>query len=159
MARIATVSSSSSARIAANKGGLSRTSRIARHESKRFSRLTESVRVCVGSGVSMASANPPWRSGSKKARSCKLSETVSEARPDDVLELDEVWLFVHDKKQKCRLWTAMCRRTRQLAAFVIGDHSARTCTRLWAKLPATYKRCHSFSDLWVAKPSDRRRLH
>ena len=44
----------------------------------------------------------------------------------------------------------MCRRTRQIVAFVIGDHSARTCAKLWAKLPESYQRCHSFSDLWEA---------
>lgn len=44
----------------------------------------------------------------------------------------------------------MCRRTRQIVAFVIGDHSAKTCAKLWAKLPLGYKRCHSFSDLWEA---------
>ncbi len=44
----------------------------------------------------------------------------------------------------------MCRRTRQIVAFVIGDHSARTCAKLWCKLPAAYQRCHSFSDLWEA---------
>lgn len=65
----------------------------------------------------------------------------------DILELDEVWSFVYKKKRKRWLWTAMCRRTRQIVAFVIGDHSARTCAKLWAKLPEGYQRCHSFSDL------------
>ena len=44
----------------------------------------------------------------------------------------------------------MCRRTRQIVAYVIGDHSAKTCARLWAKLPEAYKACHSFSDFWEA---------
>lgn len=98
----------------------------------------------------MVSAALPWRSGSKKAQRYDLRETVSEARQGNVLELDEVWSFVYKKKRKRWLWTAMCRRTRQIVAFVIGDHSAKTCARLWAKLPETYRHCHSFSDLWDA---------
>jgi hypothetical protein len=44
----------------------------------------------------------------------------------------------------------MCRRTRQIVAFVIGDRSAKTCARLWWKIPAGYRRCQSFSDFWKA---------
>ncbi len=34
----------------------------------------------------------------------------------------------------------------QIIAFVSGDHSAKTCAKLWAKIPASYKRCHTVSD-------------
>lgn len=71
----------------------------------------------------------------KKVRGCGLQETLMEPEAGDVLELDEVWSFVHKKERKRWLWTAMCRRTRQIGAFVIGDHSARTCAKLWRKLP------------------------
>jgi insertion element IS1 protein InsB len=33
---------------------------------------------------------------------------------------------------------------------VSGDHSAKTCAKLWAKIPESYKRCHTFSDFWDA---------
>jgi transposase-like protein len=51
----------------------------------------------------------------------EVKETLLPATPDDVLELDEIWSFVQKKEQKRWLWTAMCRRTRQIVAFVIGD--------------------------------------
>lgn len=86
----------------------------------------------------------------KKARRYDLRETVSEAKQGDGLELDEVRSFVYKKKPKRWLWTSMCRRTRQLVAFVSDDHSAKTCARVWAKLPETYRHCHDFSDLWDA---------
>lgn len=79
-----------------------------------------------------------------------LSDTVRPARPGDVLELDEAWSFVGRKTEKRWLWTAMCRRTRQIVAFVIGDRSAKTCARLWAKIPDGYRGCQSFSDFWKA---------
>ena len=44
----------------------------------------------------------------------------------------------------------MCRRTRQIVAFVIGDRSAQSCARLWTKIPESYKGCRSFSDFWKA---------
>jgi len=79
-----------------------------------------------------------------------LKETLLPAQPDDVLELDELWSFVLKKSEKRWLWTAMCRRTRQIVAFVIGDRSEQTCRRLWNKIPAAYKRCLTFSDFWEA---------
>jgi len=79
-----------------------------------------------------------------------LKDTLLPAHPDDVLELDELWSFVFKKSKKRWLWTAMCRRTRQIVAFVIGDRSERTCRRLWNKIPEDYRRCQSFSDFWEA---------
>jgi IS1 family transposase len=42
----------------------------------------------------------------------------------------------------------LCRRTRQIVAFVIGDRSAKTCARLWAKIPSAYREKQRFSDFW-----------
>ena len=79
-----------------------------------------------------------------------LQDTLLSAKPDDVLELDELWSFVLKKSEKRWLWTAICRRTRQIVAFVIGDRGAATCQRLWNKIPDAYKHCQTFSDLWEA---------
>lgn len=79
-----------------------------------------------------------------------MAASVEPAQTSDILELDEAWSFVASKNNKQWLWTAMCRRTRQVVAFVIGDRSAKTCARLWAKIPESYKGCRSFSDFWKA---------
>jgi IS1 family transposase/transposase-like protein len=79
-----------------------------------------------------------------------LHQTVEPAKADDVLEVDEVWSFVQSKAQKRWLWTAICRRTGQIVAFVVGDRSQESCLRLYNKLPEDYKSCHSFSDFWKA---------
>ena len=60
-----------------------------------------------------------------------MTATLLPAEAEDVLELDEVWSFVLKKADKRWLWTAMCRRTRQIVAFVIGDRSEATCRLLW----------------------------
>lgn len=75
---------------------------------------------------------------------------MSAAEHDDVLELDEVWSFVLKKTEKRWLWTAMCRRTRQIIAYVTGDRSEATCLKLWQAIPRAYKHCQTYSDFWHA---------
>jgi insertion element IS1 protein InsB len=86
----------------------------------------------------------------KKARCLELSTALFEVKPGDTLELDEVWSFVRRRNDKRWLWTALCRRTRQIVAWVSGDHSAATCRKLWGAVPEGYKGCHTFSDFWDA---------
>ena len=91
------------------------------------------------------------QSGSKKVQQQpSLQETLLPAVADDVLEYDELWSFVAVRKNKRWLWTVMCRRTRQIVAFVLGDRSADTCRKLWTRIPAAYRHCSSFSDFWEA---------
>lgn len=80
----------------------------------------------------------------------KLKDTLLPARPDDVLEYDEAWSFVLKKCNKRWLWTVMCRRTRQIIAFAIGDRSEKTCQLLWKRVPENYRGCVSYSDFWEA---------
>ncbi|MCC6606160.1 MAG: hypothetical protein IT327_23335 [Anaerolineae bacterium] len=42
---------------------------------------------------------------------------------------------------------ALCRQARQIVAFVIGDRSAKTCRKLWQRIPEAYRQCRTFSDL------------
>lgn len=79
-----------------------------------------------------------------------MAQSLLPAKPNDVLELDEAWSFVGSKDNKRWLQAALCRRTGQVVAFVIGDRSAQTCARLWAKIPEEYASCRSFSDFWKA---------
>jgi IS1 family transposase len=74
--------------------------------------------------------------------------SVAPAQRDDILELDELWSFVGQRTQKRWLWIALCRRTRQVVAFVIGDRSAQTCHKLWKRIPQAYRHCFTFSDFW-----------
>jgi insertion element IS1 protein InsB len=85
-------------------------------------------------------------------QSPKVEETLQLAQPEDILEVDEMWSFVQERWQKRWIWTVMCRRTRQIIAYAIGDRSQKTCLLLWERIPASYKGCQSFSDLWEAYP-------
>lgn len=79
-----------------------------------------------------------------------VDQTLVEAQPDDVLELDELWSFVGAKAQQRWLWLALCRRTRQVVAYWLGDRSETSAIHLWERLPHNYARCRSFSDKWEA---------
>ena len=80
----------------------------------------------------------------------ELEETLLEAPADKVLELDELWSFVHRKSDKVWVWLALCRQTRQVVAFVMGDRSRATCERLWRAIPHDYKEARCYSDFWEA---------
>ena len=45
---------------------------------------------------------------------------------------------------------ALCRRTRQVVAYTLGDRSLRSACGLWASLPRDYPRCATRSDSWEA---------
>jgi IS1 family transposase len=78
-------------------------------------------------------------------------ETLLPAQSEDVLELDEVWTYVGNKQTGERwLWTALCRRTRQIVAFFIGSHDTSACQQLWQQVPPDYVRCALRSDAWRA---------
>jgi IS1 family transposase len=67
-----------------------------------------------------------------------------------ILELDELWSFVLKRANKRWVWLALCRRTRQVVAYVMGDRSEATCRRLWQALPVAYRQAHCYTDLWEA---------
>jgi IS1 family transposase len=79
-----------------------------------------------------------------------LETTLAAAQAEDVLELDEVWSFVLKKANQRWVWVALCRRTRQIVAYFIGDRTETSCLQLWRRIPRAYTRCHSFSDFWEA---------
>lgn len=79
-----------------------------------------------------------------------LEATLAPAQPNDVLELDELWSFVLKKSNKCWVWIALCRRTRQIVAFYLGDRDEASCRQLWQRIPEAYKHCATYSDFWEA---------
>ena len=103
----------------------------------------------------LASLDKPSPVGSKKEMTLpKLSETLVEPDPADsatsILELDELWSFVLKRANKRWIWIALCRATRQVVAYVVGDRSRVTCQKLWQQIPASYRQAHCYSDFWEA---------
>ena len=79
-----------------------------------------------------------------------LQETLLPAQADDVLELDELWSYVGNKKNKVWIWIALCRRTRQIVAWHFGERDEVSCLSLWHKIPPAYQALHCYSDFWSA---------
>jgi insertion element IS1 protein InsB len=77
-----------------------------------------------------------------------LEPTLLSAQEDDVLELDEVWSFVHNRNQQVWIWLALCRRTRQIVAWMPGKRDHITASILWHKIPTAYKGKICFTDFW-----------
>ena len=67
-----------------------------------------------------------------------------------MLELDELWSFVYRRRDKRWVWLALCRRTRQIVAFAVGDRGAETGKRLWRRVPPSYRCLLCFTDFWDA---------
>jgi IS1 family transposase/transposase-like protein len=91
----------------------------------------------------------------KKARDLPpLRKTLIPPDPNDptatVLELDELWSFVCKKLNQVWIWFALCRKTRQIVAFVLGDRDEATCRKLWRAIPLAYRRGTCYTDFWKA---------
>jgi IS1 family transposase/transposase-like protein len=83
----------------------------------------------------------------KKAENLpQIEKTLMPAQEDDILKLDELWSFVAQKANQKWLWIALCRRTRQVIAYFIGDRTEESCNELWKLISESYKDCYNFSD-------------
>ena len=79
-----------------------------------------------------------------------LTETLAPAQIEDMLELDELWSFVARRNNKRWVWLALCRRTRQIVAYAVGDRSHKTCRLLWERVPRALRHALTFTDFWEA---------
>ena len=78
-----------------------------------------------------------------------------------MLELDELWSFTGSKKEgECWLWIALCRRTRQVVAYMLGDRSQESARWLRKCLPSDYLCRATRSDQWLSyEPAFPARTH
>ncbi len=79
-----------------------------------------------------------------------MSDTLLPAEKGDVLELDELWSFVGSKANACWVWIALCRQTRQVVAYFVGDRSAQSARALRERIPPDYRGRATRSDWWLA---------
>ena len=79
-----------------------------------------------------------------------MSGTLLPAEKGDVLELDELWSFVGCRANARWVWIALCRQTRQVVAYFVGDRSAGSARALRERIPPAYRRRTTRSDYWLA---------
>jgi insertion element IS1 protein InsB len=79
----------------------------------------------------------------KVAQLPSLSTTLVAPNPEDTafttLEPYRLWSFVLKKANQVWVWIALCRKTRQVVAYAVGDRSKQTCQRLWEAIPQGYR--------------------
>lgn len=79
-----------------------------------------------------------------------MSQTLVIPEGPLILELDDLWSFVLKRANKRWVWLALCRLTRQVVAYVIGDRSEATCRKLWQALVEPYHQAQCYTDLGEA---------
>ncbi|RYE14151.1 MAG: IS1 family transposase [Sphingobacteriaceae bacterium] len=67
------------------------------------------------------------------------------------IQLDEMWTFVQNKKNKQWLWLALNPANRQIIAFHVGGRSGKDAQLFYEKIPEAFKyHAGFFSDYWPA---------
>ena len=56
----------------------------------------------------------------------------------DIVECDEMWSFIQNKKSKCWIWLAICRVTKLILGFALGGRGAKISKDFWN---AIFPRC------------------
>ncbi len=57
-----------------------------------------------------------------------------------------MWSFVQSKAHRVWIWVALCRRTKQVVAFHLGNRDKKSFSDFYNKLPIEYANCLSVSD-------------
>ena len=57
-----------------------------------------------------------------------------------------MWSFVQSKAQRIWIWIALCRRTKQVVAYHLGDRDKKSFKEFYNKVPVDYANCLSTSD-------------
>lgn len=76
----------------------------------------------------------------------KLNYSKPIPKGDIIIELDEMWHFLH-QKNKLWIWKAYCRTTKQLIDWECGDRSTQTLARLYNRLKQHNVKIY-FIDSW-----------
>lgn len=84
-----------------------------------------------------------------------LDEVYSQERGRRVeffgIQLDEMWTFVQNKKNKQWLWLALNPSNKQIIAFHVGGRSGEDAQLFYEKIPEVFKEGAAFfSDYWPA---------
>jgi len=75
-----------------------------------------------------------------------FSQSLAPARANDIVEYDEIWSFVQSKAYRVWIWIALCRRTKQVVAYYLGDRTKESFKIFYNKVPIDYANCLSTSD-------------
>jgi insertion element IS1 protein InsB len=78
----------------------------------------------------------------------ELKHTLVVPQQQDAIEIDEVGSFVRRKGQRAWVWIALCFQSRPVRAMVVGERSAKTCRKLWERIPEAYRPGTCLTDFY-----------
>ena len=92
----------------------------------------------------------------------KKIETIGKGKTRLIIECDEIWSYVGNKKNKYRIWFAIDVVTKEIVGFYVGSRGREGAEELWNSLPPEYRQCAViYTDFWEAYagvlPSERHR--
>lgn len=68
-----------------------------------------------------------------------------------MIQCDELWSFVTNKKQTQWVWLAMDQGGGEIVGVFIGDRRQEGAQGLWDSLPPVYRQCAiCYTDFWEA---------
>ena len=79
-----------------------------------------------------------------------LKATLVVPQAQGSVEIDEIGSFVRRKGRQAWVWIAVSLQSRQVLAMVVGERSAKTCRKLWERLPQAYRALLVYTDLHKA---------
>ena len=65
---------------------------------------------------------------------------------NDSIEIDELFIRFGKKRQYRYLWVAVCRLSRQVIAYFVGDRSKESLKQLWKRVPKAYRKKLVYTD-------------
>ena len=77
-----------------------------------------------------------------------LKKTRVVPQPQDCTEIDEVWSFLRRTGHRAWVWIALSFQSRQVLAMVLADRRAKTCPKLWERLPEAYRQLSTYTDFY-----------
>ena len=78
-------------------------------------------------------------------------DVIPKERGKLTVQMDELWSFVDNKKNKQWVWLAIDAETREIMGCYVGDRSRQSAQALWDSLPGIYRQCAKvYTDYWEA---------
>ena len=81
----------------------------------------------------------------------KQVDVIPKPKGKLTVQVDELWSFVDNQKNKQWVWLAIDADTREIIGCYMGDRSRDSAQKLWDSLPAVYRQCAKVhTDDWEA---------
>ncbi len=87
----------------------------------------------------------------KKYKNIPQKINISKKKGRLTIQCDEMWSFVHNKKNKQWIWLAIDQESKEIIGLHVGSRDKTGAKGLWDSLPPVYRQCAvCYTDFWAA---------